>query len=180
MNPKQLNVIIGSKNPVKIKAITDTLSLYFPRHQIVAEGINAPSLVDDQPMNAEETLNGAVNRVRYCKLNHQADYYAAIEGGVEQTQYGCFTFAYIVIDNGSTRSISRSASLPLPKTIYQALEDGQELGDVMDSVFNESNVKQKCGAIGLLTQQLASRGSCYQQAAIMCMAPFINGNLYDK
>ena len=180
MNTQPINVIVGSKNPVKVQAIQDALSMYFPDTVIMIEGINAPSLVADQPMDTEETLLGAINRVNYCKSKHQADYYAAIEGGVETTKYGCFTFAYIVIDDGNKQSVSRSASLPLPKFIYQALENGEELGDVMDTVFNESNVKQKCGAIGLLTKQLASRGSCYQQAAIMCMAPFINGNLYDQ
>ncbi len=180
MKSAQINVIVGSENPVKVKAVQDALSRYFPERQIVIKAVSAASLVADQPMGAEETLSGAINRVNFCKAGHQADYYAAIEGGAEKTKYGCFTFAYIVIDNGVRQSVSRSASLPLPDFIYQALENGAELGDVMDGVFNESNVKQKCGAIGLLTGRLASRGSCYQQAAIMCMAPFINGALYDR
>ena len=179
MSSKKLHVIIGSKNPVKIQAIKNTLTLYFPEHYIIAEGINAPSLVSDQPMTADETREGAVNRVGFCKNNHQADFYAAFEGGVEKTEYGCFTFAYVVIESNK-QSISRSASLPLPYSVYSALEKGEELGDVMDKMFNEDNVKQKCGAIGLLTQQLASRASSYEQAAIMCMAPLINDNLFKK
>ena len=180
MESQKINVIVGSENPVKIKAIQDALSLYFPAHKIIAEGVNAPSQVPAQPMTAEETRLGAVNRVNHCKTQYQADYYAAIEGGIDRTQYGCFTFAFIVIDNGKNQSLNRSASLPLPLSVYERLTHGEELGNVMDNLFNETNVKQKGGAIGLLTQQLATRGSTYEQAAVLCMAPLVNDALYEK
>jgi non-canonical (house-cleaning) NTP pyrophosphatase len=48
----------------------------------------------------------------------------------------------------------------------------------MDRLFNTSNVKQKEGAIGLLTHGLATRESVYKQAIILAMAPFIHPNLY--
>ncbi|RYV00716.1 non-canonical purine NTP phosphatase [Shewanella sp. OPT22] len=180
MKSKKITVIVGSKNPIKINAVKMALSQYFPSHEIMAEGIDAPSLVADQPMTSNETREGAVNRVAFCKQHHQANFYAAIEGGVESTPYGSFTFAYIVIDNGQYQSINRSASLPLPNSVYLALEAGEELGDVMDNLFNETNVKQKGGAIGLLTHQLATRGSTYEQAALLCMAPLMNESLYGK
>ncbi|MBM7072318.1 inosine/xanthosine triphosphatase [Shewanella sp. 202IG2-18] len=180
MKPKKITVIVGSKNPIKINSVKMALSQYFQSCEIMTEGIDAPSLVADQPMTANETREGAVNRVVFCKQHHQANFYAAIEGGVENTSYGSFTFAYIVIDNGQYQSINRSASLPLPNSVYLALEAGEELGDVMDNLFNETNVKQKGGAIGLLTHQLATRGSTYEQAALLCMAPLVNESLYGK
>ena len=48
----------------------------------------------------------------------------------------------------------------------------------MDRLFNTDNVKQKQGAIGLLTHGLATRESVYRQAIILAMAPFIHPDLY--
>jgi non-canonical (house-cleaning) NTP pyrophosphatase len=73
---------------------------------------------------------------------------------------------------------SNTAQQRLPSVIYQALKSGEELGDVMDRLFNTDNVKQKQGAIGLLTNGLATRESIYRQAIILAMAPFIHPDLY--
>jgi non-canonical (house-cleaning) NTP pyrophosphatase len=74
--------------------------------------------------------------------------------------------------------IGRSCNLPLPSVIYQAITNGEELGHIMDRLFSTDNVKQKQGAIGLLTNNLATRESVYHQAIILAMAPFIHSDLY--
>ena len=48
------------------------------------------------------------------------------------------------------------------------------LGDVMDEVFGTDNIKQKGGAIGLLTHNQLSRSSVYYQALILALIPFVN------
>jgi inosine/xanthosine triphosphatase len=173
-----LKVVVGSKNPVKINAIKHAIGSAFSLSEIDCQGIDAPSGVADQPMTANETREGAINRVKYCQQSTNADYYAAIEGGVEQFEYGAATFAYIVIADNQRLSVGRSCILPLPMSIFQALQNGEELGDVMDGLFDTQNVKQKQGAIGLLTNGQATRESVYTQAAVLAMAPFINPDLY--
>ena len=142
--------------------------------------MSAPSGVPDQPMTADETRLGAVNRVEYCKAHGKADFYVAMEGGVDEFEYGPCTFAYVVVASADRISVGRSAILPLPQQIFQALKQGEELGPVMDRLFNTDNIKQKGGAIGLLTNGLETRGSNYYQAMILAMAPFLHPNLYDK
>ena len=178
MPNKTINVIVGSKNPVKVGAVNQALSAIFPDHNVECLGVNAPSQVADQPMTSEETRLGAINRVKYCQQHHQADYYVAIEGGVDNLTDGPVTFAYIVITKGSQSSMGRSAMLPLPPVVYQALQQGEELGHVMDRLFNTENVKQKGGAIGLLTNGLESRMSNYTQAITLAMAPFLQPQLF--
>ena len=68
--------------------------------------------------------------------------------------------------------MGRSANLPLPETVYASLTAGEELGDVMDKLFDTHNIKQKGGAIGLLTNHLATRQSVYELAIILTMAKF--------
>jgi inosine/xanthosine triphosphatase len=175
-----IKMVVGSKNPVKISAAKTAICDVFCLKEVECIGINAPSSVADQPMTSEETRLGAINRVKYCQQHTQADYYVAIEGGVDQFEFGPATFAFVAIANQEHMSIGRSCNLPLPPVVYQALENGEELGHVMDRLFNTDNIKQKGGAIGLLTNGLATRESVYRQATLLAMAPFIHPDLYSR
>jgi inosine/xanthosine triphosphatase len=178
---KQLIISVGSKNPVKVNAAKVAFSQYFPDHNIICQGIHAPSLVADQPMTEADTKLGAINRAQYCQAQQQdADFHIAMEGGVDNFDHGPATFAYMAILHKQQLSVGRSALLPLPLKVYQALEQGEELGHVMDRLFNTNNIKQKGGAIGLLTQGLATRESIYTQAIILAMAPFINADIFSN
>ena len=180
MTEQALKVVVGSDNPVKIAAVASAFKAMFDQPDIIVEGMHAPSLVAAQPMTSDETREGAENRVHYCQQHRDGDYFVAIEGGVDLFTYGPATFAYVVIANHQRLSVGRSAILPLPPSIYAALLEGQELGDVMDSVFNTENIKQKGGAIGLLTNGHASRESNYTQAVMLALAPFLHPHLYGN
>ncbi|GAC09054.1 inosine/xanthosine triphosphatase [Paraglaciecola chathamensis] len=173
-----LHVVVGSKNPVKVNAAKNAISMLYPDHQITCEGMHAPSGVAEQPMTSEETRIGAINRVSYCQANAKADFYVAMEGGVDKFEYGPATFAYIVIANYERESIGRGAIMPIPESVYQALAAGEELGPLMDTLFNTKNVKQKGGAIGLLTNGNATREGNYTHAIVLAMAPFLHPDLY--
>ncbi|MCW8109039.1 inosine/xanthosine triphosphatase [Alteromonas ponticola] len=170
-------LLVGSRNPIKVAAAKQAFMKAFSTQSLLAEGINSPSGVNRQPMSEAETRLGAINRVNailedshLCVM--ETDWVVAIEGGAQQFVDGPATFAYIAIWHQHKWSIGRSANLPLPSPIYQALEQGQELGDVMDEYFGTSNVKQKGGAIGLLTNNLATRQSVYELAIILALSKF--------
>jgi inosine/xanthosine triphosphatase len=174
-------IFVGSKNPVKVNAALNTLSDTL-EHDFDAQGISVPSGVADQPMTEEETRLGAINRVKAMLEYHQGGltdaWYVAIEGGVDVFEDGPATFAYVAIYHEGHWSVSRSASLPLPVSVYQALQRGEELGPVMDKLFDTVNVKQKGGAIGLLTLNHATRQSVYEVALTLAMAKFHFPDLY--
>lgn len=172
-------VIVGSTNPVKINAVKTALTLTFPNISFECKGVSAPSHVADQPMTASETLLGAKNRVAHIKQHFSADWYVAIEGGVDSFEYGPATFAYLVIEHRGMQQVGRSTNLPLPQTVYQALCDGEELGHVMDRLFNTQNIKQKGGAMALLTNNLVTREGVYQLALLTALAPFVNPQLFE-
>lgn len=173
-------IIVGSKNPVKIKAAEIALPRVLGIDSMTCEGVNAPSGVADQPMTESETRSGAINRVTACVTQYQADWYVAIEGGVDLFDDGPATFAYVAICDGKNWSVGRSANLPLPKNVYDALVMGEELGDVMDRLFKTHNVKQQGGAIGLLTNHVATRQSVYEVAITLAMAKFVHLPLYTN
>ncbi|ELV8696871.1 inosine/xanthosine triphosphatase [Vibrio fluvialis] len=164
-------VIIASLNPAKIRAVESAFSTVFPDYHYVFQGVSVPSEVADQPMSDHETKLGALNRVRNAKQSiTDGDFYVGLEAGID----GDVTFAWMIIESATQRGESRSASLMLPPEVLRKLADANELGDVMDEVFGTDNIKQKGGAIGLLTQHHLTRSSVYHQALILALIPFTN------
>lgn len=168
-----LVIKVASTNPAKIKAVASAFAEVFPEQNLDVQGIAVPSGVADQPMTSDETLRGAMNRVA-ALTNTPADYRVAIEAGLDSE----FTFAWMLIEHQGKIGKARSASLLLPPAVLSQLKAGQELGQVMDSLFEENNIKQKGGAIALLTQNKLSRSSVYHQALILALIPFLNPNLF--
>lgn len=168
-------VMVASTNPAKIAAVRDAFTLVFPEQAFTVEGIAALSGVRDQPLTCDETLLGAKNRVRHCREQcPNADFIVGLEAGIDEK----FTFAWMVIEHQGKMSESRSASLPLPPLALEKIHQGMELGDIMDEMFNQQNVKQKGGAIAMLTNHLLTRSSVYQQALILALIPFIKPELF--
>ncbi|MFV8385115.1 inosine/xanthosine triphosphatase [Vibrio parahaemolyticus] len=164
-------VVIASLNPAKINAVKSAFQSAFPQQAFEFVGISVPSEVADQPMTNEDTHRGALNRVKNAKVEMPtADFYVGLEAGIE----GNVTFAWMVIESDTHRGESRSASLMLPPEVLAQLANANELGDVMDKVFGTENIKQKGGAISLLTQNQLTRSSVYHQALILALIPFTN------
>ncbi|OUJ58429.1 inosine/xanthosine triphosphatase [Vibrio parahaemolyticus] len=164
-------VVIASLNPAKINAVKSAFQSAFPQQAFEFVGISVPSEVADQPMTNEETHRGAVNRVKNAKVEMPtAEFYVGLEAGIEDN----VTFAWMVIESDTHSGESRSASLMLPPEVLAQLADANELGDVMDKVFGTENIKQKGGAISLLTQNQLTRSSVYHQALILALIPFTN------
>ncbi|PJC85017.1 non-canonical purine NTP phosphatase [Vibrio sp. HA2012] len=170
-------VIVASLNPAKIKAVTSAFQAVFPEQNFIFEGVSVPSEVADQPLSDEETKQGALNRVRNArKAIPDAMFYVGLEAGNEHN----VTFAWMVIEAEKRRGESRSASLMLPPHVVESVHRGKELGDVMDEEFGTDNIKQKGGAIGLLTNHILTRSSVYHQALILALIPFTNPDHFPE
>lgn len=174
-----MQIIVASFNPVKIQAVHEAFAQAFPQQNIKVEGIAAPSGVRDQPMSDEETLQGARNRVAYVKTQRPAaDFWVGVEGGVAPVEDRLDAFGWMVVQNQSQEGYARSASFFLPPAAVQALRQGGELGPVMDQLFDETNVKHKGGAVGLLTNGLVTREALYVQPLILALIPFLHKRIF--
>ncbi|MGF1910475.1 inosine/xanthosine triphosphatase [Vibrio kasasachensis] len=168
-------VIVASLNPAKIKAVESAFHSTFPETVFDFIGVNVASGVADQPIGNQATYQGALNRVKNAKDAHlNGDFYVGLEAGIE----GKVTFAWMVVESETHRGESRSASMMLPPKVADRLTPDVELGTIMDEVFGTQNIKQKGGAIGLLTQHQLTRSSVYHQALIMALIPFTNPEHY--
>lgn len=174
-------VVIASKNPVKIEATRAGFEKMFPDQEFNFNGESAPSEVNDQPMTDEETFAGANNRVNnLARIVPGADYWVGIEGGLQVREQGEMeAFAWVVIkDRNGVVGKSRTGTFFLPTEMARLVTGGKELGDADDIVFGQTNSKQKSGTVGNLTGDVVTRSSYYSEAVVLALVPFKNPNLY--
>ncbi len=175
----EIKVVVGSKNPVKIKCTLLAFQKALPNDIIKVEGVSVPSGVSDQPMTDTETFQGALNRTRNAKaLFPSAQYWVGIEGGIEDSGSDMEAFAWVTILSENQSGQARTATFQLPKKIQALVRDGIELGVADDMVFKRSNSKQSNGAVGILTKDLIDRTAYYEPAVVLALIPFINSDLY--
>ncbi len=172
-------IIVASKNPAKIKAVENAFSKVFPSETFECQGVSVTSDVPDQPIGEAETLLGAKNRVANAKLKFKADYWVGLEGGVAHNNNQLEAFAWMVIHAENMYGKGRTGSFFLPPKVAELVKGGMELGHADDVVFGQSNSKQKGGAVGLLTNNLLTRTTYYEQALILALIPFINKEHYS-
>ncbi len=176
---KSKEIIIGSKNPVKINATRNAFETVYGAEKFIYKGHNVSSGVPDQPMGDQETLLGAQNRVKELKkIYKSADYYVGIEGGLlDEKEMEVFAWMYVESADGLVGK-ARTATFFLPPAVQGLVRQGYELGHADDIVFNKDNSKQKGGSVGILTHGVLNRQTYYEQALVLALIPFVNKNLF--
>jgi inosine/xanthosine triphosphatase len=180
-------IIVASTNPVKIQAALSGFQKLFPGRQFSASGVSVLSGVSAQPMTSDETFQGALNRARAASDQApDADYWVGIEGGVEEIEgdnngNGAMeVFAWVVVlsrQRAGRIGKGRTGTFYLPQEVIRLVRQGIELGEADDIVFGRSNSKQQNGSVGLLTDDVITRGTYYEHAVILALIPFKNAHL---
>jgi inosine/xanthosine triphosphatase len=174
-------ILVGSKNPVKLKAVEEAFSLYFDSIDVV--GLQIESGVPDQPID-DETFKGAENRAKELQKlndveNFNADFFIGIEGGIQQTYNKWFAFGCMcIIHKSGKTSFGTSAHFELPDIVTKQLLERKELGHVMDEIMQQENTKQKGGAISYFTNGKMSRKELYISGIISALVPFQHKQMY--
>lgn len=137
-----MKLIVGLKNLVKVNVVQIVMNQVLGNigEQDVL-GMYVLSLVVEQFMMEVEICLGVVNWVKVCMQVEKVDWYIVIEGGVDNFEDGLVMFVYVVICNGEQWFVGCSVNLFLLNSVYQVLVNGEELGLVMDCMFNIVNVK---------------------------------------
>src|SRR5690554_2592974 len=157
-----MKIIVGSKNPTKIKAVQDV----FKTAEI--HSLDVPSNVSPQPFSDEETRIGAINRADYCANSTSDAIGVGLEGGVmyiDQQLYLCNWGALITPCNKIFTA--SGARILLPKEIAIQLKAGSELGDLMDGYALKKEVSKKEGAIGIFTNNLITRKEMFEHVMVL-------------
>ncbi len=172
-----MKIAVGSTNPVKVAAVRKMVQKIWPEAEIIP--VEVASGVGEMPQSDEETIEGARNRATTARKITMADMGVGLEGGVHQERQGLFLQGWVVIvDKNGREGIAGAARIPLPPLIANRVLAGEELGPVMDDLLNDSNVKQKGGAVGALTAGLVPRGDAFALAVAYALSPFIVPEFY--
>ena len=175
-----MKVLIGTKNPGKIRGAKEALERYFD--DIDIQGIPVSSNMNEEPVNneiylrAKNRINFLINYAKENKLN--IDYFLAIESGITNL-LGKWTITNIAVieDRSGYESFGTSPSFPVPdKYINEIINT--DFGQVMDKLFNESDLHSNKGGINFLTHNEISKVDLTRGAFTMALTQFINGSIW--
>ncbi len=175
-----MKILIGTKNPGKIEGATKALKHFFDDVEI--EGVSVASDVADEPVN-EAIYEGANNRVdnliKYAKDNAiEADYYLGVESGITNLlgNWIIVNVAVIKDKNGYT-SWGTSPGFPVPKKYVDDIIKF-DLGQVMDKIFKQHDLRSGKGGVNFLTKGNITRIDQVEQAFIMALTQFVNDDIW--
>lgn len=173
-----MKIAVGSQNPVKIESAKRAFEKVFGSCEVV--GVPVPSGVSDMPITFKETAEGAKNRALGAIKKIDADFGVGLEGGFERKELGTFLIGVIaVVDKNGKWGYGVRGGILMPESIVGKVEEGKELGDVMDEITGEKNTKHREGAIGFFTKGLISRTESFEAAVIQALAIFMRPEMYD-
>lgn len=173
-----MKILMGTQNPGKLQGAKEAFEEYFD--DVEVEGIKVDSGVGDQPQNIQIYMGaharalGAMYNARSQMKNY--DYYVAIESGITNFlgKWEIVNVA-VILDNEGKEYFGTSAGFPVPEKYVQDVLD-TDLGQVMDRIFNESELGKGKGGIGMLTKDVVTRIGLTKEAFVMALTSIINGD----
>ncbi|SEH12534.1 inosine/xanthosine triphosphatase [Natronorubrum sediminis] len=166
-----MHVAVGSTNPVKVRAVEQTLERFQPA--VTAHAVD--SGVAEQPRSIDETVTGAQNRARRALETAGGDYGVGLEGGVARIDGidGLSLIMWAAVTDGTRLEYGGGPTLSLPDDVTRRLEAGDELGPIMDDRHDADDIAKGEGAAGVLTAGLTNRSQALGEALAGAFGPFV-------
>lgn len=172
-----MRAVVGSTNPAKLEAVHRALARLAPGCSV--EGLEVASGVGRQPVGDDQTRRGAMTRARQAIATSGADLAFGLEGGVIFEHDRPWLVSWVaVIDRDGREGEASGLRMALPRSATEKLRRGEELGEVIDALFDVHLSKQQAGAIGLLTEGFVSRTDAFADLVAMACAPLLRPDLF--
>ena len=173
-------IVIGSVNPVKVEATKDAFKTILS-HTGKNDSLNFQSIeikaptLNNTPNSIEEMIQGATFRAEQSCSIQNADFGIGIEGGIFTNDSGTFLTAFAVVQNGSgSIGIGSAPAIKLPDHWKLGNHTSFELGSYVDHLTGGNNIKQKNGAMGILTDNILPRKESLKLSVICAYFSLIN------
>jgi len=173
-------VAVGSKNPVKIRAVQRVFQRVFG--DVEVRGVDVSSGVPPQPFGFDETVRGAINRAKRA-YSGDFDFSVGIEAGLipaPLTLTGYFDIQVTAVYDGEHLSLGAGPGFEYPPRVIEETLKGREAGDVMEEFTRIPSIGEKSGAIGYLSKGLMDRTELTEISVLMALIPFMNVEDYFK
>jgi inosine/xanthosine triphosphatase len=181
-----MHIFVGSTNPIKVNSVTNAATETWP--DVKVRGLDVPSGIPDQPYGDEQTKEGAQNRAERAlergliELDSQQsdeDQVLGIgmEGGVFDYHNELWSTVWVaVVDVDGNQHLANGARFKVPEQIAIPMQKGVEMGDIVDKLFHQKDVRQKEGAIGVITENFIDRTEEYTGIAKLALGLWYGRN----
>lgn len=187
-----LKIALGSTRAAKVQAVRATLKQIaeidaaWRDAEVIA--LSVEIAVPAMPLTDDELMLGARLRAEVVKQalanqNQSADFFLGLEGGFHAIAFAgkrlTFLRGWAYVSDGARASFGASPSILVPDKLVRSVVEGKrELGEVIDQVAGENDVRSRQGAWGVLSRDLFTRAMSFETALIAAFAPFYNAKLY--
>ena len=169
-------------NKAKNKAVRNIFDKVYEKNEYLS--VETDSLIRNQPLSSEEAIDGAINRARDALSKASGfDFGVGLEGTVDSNKHGMFLLGWVaIVDKKGEISVGSSGAVLLPKYMSKKIENGYELGPIVQEMMNDSNneIRHSQGACGLLTNGMYSRVHEFEDAVICALSKFLKPEFYEK
>ena len=170
---------VGSTNPAKVEAVRRTLARFAPGCVVLS--IDVPSGVGDMPLGEQAIRSGAHARARAALERTDAEIAFGLEGGaIIEGERAWLTGHVVALTRDGRSGEAAWGRMLLPTAAAERIQNGDELGDIIDDLFGAKESKRQAGAIGLLTDGAVSRTDAFADHVAMACAPFLHPELYKE
>jgi inosine/xanthosine triphosphatase len=186
-------IALGSDRAAKINALAQaveriaTIDENWRGAQIVSRSVETD--VAAMPLNDDELMQGACNRALAvdAALKSEgigADLCVGLEGGFHSLEFDgvwrTYLHGWAYATDGERGWFGGAPAVEIPPAIARRVIDGKlELGDVIDQVAGEHDVRSRQGTWGVLSRDLLTRSMSFEAALIAALAPFYNAKFYS-
>lgn len=171
-----LQIAVGSKNPVKIAAVTESFERLWYNHCTII-WYDHPTMrwISHQPLTKEETLLWAQNRAKYCLTVDTTSSLAFwLEWWVylDKSNDNLYLFGVVaVVDREWYHNHAFWWDILLPTIVKDRILSWEELWVVMDQTIHTHNIKQWSWTIWYLTKWILNRQKWFHLTAIQAIVP---------
>jgi inosine/xanthosine triphosphatase len=176
-------VVVGSDNPVKVKAVENVFKAWYGECEI--SGRRVVTELPGQPLDMSQTLEGAIRRAQKAiELCPNADFSVGVEAGLIKIPHEDWRYfdqqIVAVLDSKGWMTLGGGPSFEHPKSVSkQVLVENSEVGDVFETVSGTPNIGRREGAVGYLSRGRISRLSITEVAVSMALIPRARLGLYQ-
>ena len=185
-------VAIGSARAAKIMAVraacarVAAVDAAWGKAEIVARAVKtgAPAM----PLTDMQLMRGAKERAEavgalLLSEGERADLCVGLEGGFHSTTFDgvrhTFLRGWAYATDGERGYFGAAPAVTVPAEIVRRVEgQNRELGEVIDEMAGQRDVRSRQGAWGVLSRDLLTRAQSFEAALIAALAPFYNSRLY--
>jgi len=170
-----MKIHVGTRNTLKVRAVRAAFAAVFDDESLDVVAMATEGGVSSQPFD-DEVVQGAICRARGALTG--ADYGVGIEAGLVRfpgyDDYLSVQFC-AVLDRTGRLTVGHGPGYTLPQEVLDRLMNGSTLNREMSRLSGIPEIKEKEGAIGILSGGRIDRFSITREAVLMALIPHIAG-----